>query len=209
MEKRYTFKRSAGWWWKMLTTEHKEWGRKRNTPLEKIIELASAVLIFGYLGIMMIIHQCTTEEWHSVWGIYLLITIPTVLVSLWPLLKMDDKYIRYIEVRPGRIRIVRRRDTLEWDNICSITPFTKGIDDRQLSYLNWLGRKRNGLSIRYSEYHSDTIGDLTRISNNLDELALVTLADGKKYIINYPCKRLTGRDTAQTANRERVADCQE
>ena len=115
---------------------------------------------------------------------------------------MDDKYIRYIEVRPGRIRIVRRRDTLKWNNICSITFFTKGIDDRHLFYYNWWGKKRNGLSIYHSQYQSNAIGPLTRISNNLDELALVTLADGKKYVIYYPREQLTGRDMAQVGNKE-------
>ncbi|MBR6630239.1 MAG: hypothetical protein IKL03_09860, partial [Bacteroidaceae bacterium] len=46
----------------------------------------------------------------------------------------------------------------------------------------------HGLCLNYiqDEHESKKYGSFTLISVNFDELAMVTLANGKKYLINYP-----------------------
>ena len=46
-------------------------------------------------------------------------------------------------------------------------------------------------SMRNCHYIAQSIGPFERISNNIDELALVTLADGNKFVINYPQELFT------------------
>lgn len=77
------------------------------------------------------------------------------------------------------------------DNIESIQYVTRKELEDSTTYLRkclWLKRPRTcrGLSMRGKVFANYKYGKFTRACNNFDELAMVTLANGKKYLINYP-----------------------
>ena len=115
----------------------------------------------------------------SIWGFY-----------IYSLLKYN---IRHIKIQPNRITIVRvTGNALRWDNVVDVSTIEK-------KWLKTYATKRNTnykdldtmFSMRNCHYIAQSIGTFDRISNNIDELALVTLSDGKKFVINYPHELLT------------------
>ena len=105
-----------------------------------------------------------------------------------------------VEVHPGRITVVRVvGKPLCWDNVQEVRTISG-------EWLKVYATKRNTnykdldvvFGMRNAYYTAPSIGEFERISNNLDELALVTLADGGKYVINYPRDLFDGEPVAET-----------
>lgn len=157
-----------------------------------------------------------TFRWSRVYVVYLaflclvvlLLLVPFVVLvvkGVWPVFFLLDMLIfstifglyfrallkhnvRRVEVRPGQIMVVRVVGTpLRWDDVQEVRPISK-------EWLKVYATKRNPtfrelymkFNMRDAYYTAPSIGEFERISNNLEELALVTLADGAKYVINYP-----------------------
>lgn len=115
----------------------------------------------------------------AIWGFY-----------IFSLLKHN---IRRIEIEPNQITITRCTGSIiHWGNILEVKPITR-------KWLRTYATKRNTsykdldtmFSMRNCHYIAQSIGPFERISNNIDELALVTLADGNKFVINYPQELFT------------------
>ena len=177
----------------MLNTEQEKWGRKYNTPLLKGI--CNIGCGFGLVFFLFVWFSNMRREQISIMPLGLLILITFLWIySMWQLFHADYQYIRYIEVKPGQIKIVRRKTTLVLDNISSITPFTRDGDGKNVFYYNRRRKKRYGLNKYDSQQHSSVIGPFTLICNNFDELALVVLDNGFKYVINYPRELLTEKN---------------
>ena len=112
-------------------------------------------------------------------------------------------HLRHVELRPGRITVARFvGKPLCWENVQDIKPIDK-------AWLKIYATKRNtnykdldtAFSMRNTYYTAPSIGEFERICNNLDELALVTLSDGKKYVINYPQDQITEEAIARVTGR--------
>lgn len=126
----------------------------------------------------------------AVWGFY-----------IYALLR---SHLRHVELRPGGIIVARFvGKPLYWENVLDIKPVDK-------AWMKIYAGKRNTnykdldtvFSMRNAYYTAPSIGEFERISNNLDELALVTLANGKKYIINYPHDQITEEAIAHVTGKK-------
>ena len=124
--------------------------------------------------------------------------LPPAMWGVWicALLKHN---VRRVEVSPGRITVVRVvGKPLCWDNVQEVRPISG-------EWLKACATKRNTsykdldvvFGMRNACYTAPSIGEFERISNNLDELALVTLADGGKYVVNYPRDLFDGEPVAE------------
>ena len=96
--------------------------------------------------------------------------------------------IRYTTIEPGKITIVRICGKTVLEGVSSIVHVTKEELDEDTSYDSELDTKstEHGLSMSSEKFLSKKYGEFTRICVNFKELAMVTCADGKKYLINYP-----------------------
>lgn len=113
-------------------------------------------------------------------------------------------HLRHIEIRPGRITVARLvGKPLCWENVQEIRPIDK-------TWIETYATKRNTnykdidtvFSMRNAYYTAPSIGEFERISNNLDELALVTLTNGKKYVINYPQDQISEEAIARVTGKK-------
>ena len=102
--------------------------------------------------------------------------------------------IRHTTIEPGRITIVRIGGKTILEGVSSIVHVTKEELNEDTSYKSKSGTKSTqyGLSMEADKFSSTKYGGFTRICVNFDEIAMVTCADGKKYLINYP-KELFGQ----------------
>ncbi len=99
--------------------------------------------------------------------------------------------IRYTTIEPEKITIVRICGKTVLEGVSSIVHVTKEELDEDTSYTSYdseLDTKstEHGLSMSSKKFLSKKYGEFTRICVNFKELAMVTCADGKKYLINYP-----------------------
>ena len=119
-------------------------------------------------------------------GLMLLSWVANILSSI----------IHHIEIEPGKITIVRLFGSkLEYKKVKRIDPINK---DSFKEHTTWeYGRNgahtAHGLTLLGADFHSTVYGRFNIISNNLDEIALITLANDKKVLINYP-RELTTKD---------------
>lgn len=113
-------------------------------------------------------------------------------------------HLRHVELRSGRITVARFvGKSLCWENVQDIKPVDK-------DWMRIYATKRNTnykdpdvvFSMRNAHYTAPSIGEFERISNNLDELALVTLANGKKYVINYPQDQISEEAIARVTGKK-------
>ena len=102
------------------------------------------------------------------------------------------KIIRYTEIEADKITIVRGLGKTVLDGVQHIQYVTRHeFDESDTTYKDMSGDEveiAHGLCLNYNqdEHESKKYGSFTLISVNFDELAMVTLANGKKYLINYP-----------------------
>lgn len=122
-------------------------------------------------------------------------TVPLVIalaIILYLSSRSGNGAIRYTTIEPGRITIVRIGGKTVLEGISSIVHVTKEELDEDTSYDPKHDLKSEtkptqyGLSMEADKFSSTKYGAFTRICVNFKELAMVTCADGKKYLINYP-----------------------
>jgi len=108
-------------------------------------------------------------------------------------LSMIIETVKHIRIGTDRITILlaSHPKTIVLDNIESIQYVTKKELEPSTTYakqFTWFQRPRTcrGLNMWGKVFSNYKYGKFTRICNNFDELAMVTLANGKKYLINYP-----------------------
>ncbi len=108
-------------------------------------------------------------------------------------LSMIIETVRHIRIEADRITILlaSHPKTIVLDNIESIQYVTRKELEPSTTYAKqfiWFQRPRTcrGLSMWGKVFSNYKYGKFTRACNNFDELAMVTLANGKKYLINYP-----------------------
>ena len=136
-------------------------------------------------------------------AIFLGIPLCIFLVSAFLYIKLSH-CIRHIEVDRGKIFIERYvGGVLVLSDIQDIKPVMKEEFDEHTTYQAKRNEKygldstQYGLSLKVYTFNSSVYGDFTRISNSLDDLALVILCDGKKYLINYPSELLDEKEIAR------------
>lgn len=108
-------------------------------------------------------------------------------------LSMIIETVKHIRIGRDRITILlsSHQKTIVLDNIESIQYVTRKELEPSTTYATqfiWFQRPRTcrGLSMWGKVFTNYKYGRFTRACNNFDELAMVTLANGKKYLINYP-----------------------
>lgn len=165
MRKLYTFK----------------WGRE----LVMNIVVASLCVLFPFAFFCII-------ENHSPAALFLILVGALISVLFVVCVKLSS-CIRHLEVDRGKIFIEHYLGgELVLSDIVSIKPVSKEEFDEHTTYEDESREKYGlettlcGLDMKATSYKSSVYGEFTRVSNNLDELAMVTLRSGKKYLINYP-----------------------
>jgi hypothetical protein len=125
-------------------------------------------------------------------GFFVLLMV-TVFLLLPFGLSMIIETVKHFRIATDRITILlaSHQKTIVLDNIESIQFVTRKELEPSTTYLKkfiWSQRPRTcrGLSMRGKVFTNYKYGKFTRACNNFDELAMVTLANGKKYLINYP-----------------------
>ena len=98
--------------------------------------------------------------------------------------------IHHIEIAPDKITIVylSGKSTV-LDDVIDLEYVTKESIEEHTTYNDYDSendKKIKGLSMGALYFDSTKYGEFTQYCVNYDELAMVTLADGKKYLINYP-----------------------
>ena len=108
-------------------------------------------------------------------------------------LSMIIETVRHIRIEADRITILlaSHPKTIVLDNIESIQYVTRKELEPSTTYSKqFFGFQRprtcRGLSMQGKVFSNNKYGNFSRACNNFDEIAMVTLADGKKYLINYP-----------------------
>ena len=113
-------------------------------------------------------------------------------VILYLFYRSGNGTIRYTTIEPRRITTVRICGKTVLEEVSSIVHVTKEELDEDTSYDPKYNLKYEtkptpyGLSMEADRFSSAKYGEFTRICVNFNELAMVTLANGKKYLINYP-----------------------
>lgn len=116
-------------------------------------------------------------------------------VTLYLFHRSGNGMIRYTTIEPGKITIVRICGKTVLEGVSSIVHVTKEELDEDTSYTSYdsdsgTESTEHGLSMSSEKFLSKKYGEFTRICVNFKELAMVTCADGKKYLINYPMELL-------------------
>ena len=124
---------------------------------------------------------------------FLILLLVTVFLLLPFGLSMIIETVKHIRIGTDRITILlsSHQKTIVLDNIESIQYVTRKELEPSTTYATqflWFQRPRTcrGLSMWGKVFSNNKYGKFTRACNNFDELAMVTLANGKKYLINYP-----------------------
>ncbi len=124
---------------------------------------------------------------------FLFLLLVTIFLLLPFGLSMIIETVKHIRIGAGRITILlaSHQKTIVLDNIESIQYVTRKELEPSTTYATqfiWFQRPRTcrGLSMWGKVFTNYKYGRFTRACNNFDELAMVTLANGKKYLINYP-----------------------
>ena len=124
---------------------------------------------------------------------FLILLLVTVFLLLPFGLSMIIETVKHIRIGRDRITILLSSypETIVLDNIESIQYVTRKELEPSTTYATqflWFQRPRTcrGLSMWGKVFSNNKYGKFTRACNNFDELAMVTLANGKKYLINYP-----------------------
>lgn len=153
---------------------------------------------------------CSWEDFES--RMIVLIGLPLFVLAVCLFVFLKLAYcVRSVEVDGGRIYVERyTRGTLVLSDIQDIVVATKEDFDEHTTYevreneKYGLDTTQYGLDMKEISFNSSVYGKFTRISNNLDELALVILGSGKKYLINYPRELLTEEAIAQLLGKRRL-----
>ena len=124
---------------------------------------------------------------------FLILLLVTIFL-LWPFgLNMIIESVKHIRIGTDRITILlsSHQKTIVLDNIESIQYVTRKELEPSTTYSKqFFGFQRprtcRGLSMQGKVFSNNKYGKFSRFCNNFDEIAMVTLADGKKYLINYP-----------------------
>lgn len=107
---------------------------------------------------------------------------------LW-LLRLNAGIIRYIEIEPNKITIVKVIGKVVLEDYVTIEPINLYLLDNDTTYIyhdsDSIDSTLHGLTMKETSFTSSKYGSFTRISNNLNELAMVR-CNGKNYLINYP-----------------------
>lgn len=142
--------------------------------------------IVGLIFILLIIWNLGNN------GYFVLEVAVTLAIALAVILYLSYRRgngaISYTTIEPGRITIVRIGGKTILGGVSSVVHVTKEELDEDTSYESKSGTKPTpyGLSMEANKFASTKYGEFTRICVNFDELAMVTCADGKRYLINYP-----------------------
>lgn len=134
------------------------------------------LIVFDVTGIINISTEYT--KWlYIIIGVYFLL-----------LLSLNARIIRYIEIGPKSITIVKVIGKIVLKDYTTIEPINLYLLDNDVTYrYQDEGQDiiMHGLTMKETSFNSNKNGSFTRISNNLNELAMVE-CNGKKYLINYP-----------------------
>ena len=124
---------------------------------------------------------------------FLFLLFVTIFLLLPFVLSMIIETVKHIRIGADRITILlsSHQKAIVLDNIESIQYVTRKELEPSTTYATqfiWFQRPRTcrGLSMWGKVFTNYKYGRFTRACNNFDELAMVTLANGKKYLINYP-----------------------
>jgi|GEM_PF-5075226 len=102
------------------------------------------------------------------------------------------KIICYTKIEPDMITIAHGLGKTELYGVKNIQYVTREeFDESDTTYKDMSGDEveiAHGLCVNYTQNEHESIkyGHFTLIAVNYDELAMVTLFDGRKYLINYP-----------------------
>lgn len=147
--------------------------------------LAVISITFAFIALVALLFEGMFIE-------FLLLLLVTIFLLLPFWLSMIIETVEHIRIGTERITILlSSRKRIVLDNIESIQYVTRKELEPSTTYLRkflWSKRPRTcrGLSMRGKVFSNYKYGKFTRACNNFDELAMVTLANGKKYLINYP-----------------------
>lgn len=153
---------------------------------------------------------CPWDDFES--RMFIFIGLPVVVLGVCLFVSLRLSYcVRSVEVDGGRILLDRYTGgTLVLSDIQDVVIATKEEFDEHTTYevrgneRYGLDTTQYGLSLKEISFNSSVYGKFTRISNNLDELALVILWSGEKYLINYPHELLTEEAIDQLCRRKKA-----
>ena len=143
------------------------------------------VCIISVIG-LFILKSAITSVFNSNTSFFIrIMDLPIIILLLYSIIRMPLG----VSVREDSIRIIRLIGYTNLNNISAIEEYCS----KQLSgAIRTFG---NGGLFGYTGYYSSSkIGKFQMIAINTKELALVTLDNGKKYVINYPKELLENKN---------------
>lgn len=159
------------------------------------VAMTSLVGAFA-LGLGLILSCCTIAFDDS--PSYFLIFVGVCLI-IGACLIVPTGIICYTEIEPDKITIARGLGKTVLDGVQHIQYVTREeFDKNDTTYKDTSGdyvEIAHGLCVNYTQAEHESIkyGHFTLIAVNYDELAMITLFDGRKYLINYPKELLGGK----------------
>ena len=173
---RYRFKWSLAYFWRSLVL----------MTIGYVLCMVAGIIFWPLISL------CNLSETAT--DILTMAVVPLAIelgVTLYLFHRRGNGTIRYTTIEPGKITIVRICGKTVLEGVSSIVHVTKEELDEGTSYTSYdyesdTESTEHGLSMWSDKFLSKKYGEFTRICVNFKELAMVTCADGKKYLINYP-----------------------
>ena len=162
--------------------------------LHGIGELLSALFLIGVLSrlyikdcLMPVVSHISAGHTASLKVYLSLIALGVIFLHLSvPLAILFFRKIRCIEIESDKITLVRLIGKTTLRNVIKIEYVTKELLEESGTEYHGKNGWHDGLAMRWADHRSKRYGKFSLYCVNFDELAMVTCADGKKYLINYP-----------------------